>query len=78
MEPDVLLPCSQETTTESDESTQDTLFSFKINFNIIRLGKKLSSPTPFLKSQCEGIIAADISCEKNQEISLILGRNLRH
>jgi len=41
MELEVLLPCSLETTIgpcpESDESTQDTLYFFKIHFNIICL-----------------------------------------
>ena len=53
MEPDVLLPCSQETTTgpcpESGESTQDTLYFFKIHFNIIRYGTTCLLPPHFLK-----------------------------
>jgi hypothetical protein len=67
MEPEVLLPCLQETTTcpcpKSDESTQDTLYFFKIHFNIIRLGTTSLHPPLFRQSQCIGTIAADISFE---------------
>jgi len=54
MEPDVLLPCSKETTTgpgpESDESTQDTLYFFKLHFSIIRLGTTCLLPPLFFKA----------------------------
>jgi hypothetical protein len=84
MEPDILLPCSQETTTgscpESGESTQDTPYFFKIRFNIIRHGTTCLHPTLFFpQSQCVGTIATDISFEnKVMEILPKFGQILRH